>query len=185
MQIIETHIKDLLIFEPNVFGDNRGFFMESFNQQIFEEATGGPAQFVQDNHSKSSKGVLRGLHYQIPPKAQGKLVRVVSGAIFDVAIDIREGSATFGEWFGIELNAENKKQLWVPAGFAHGFITLSDTAELLYKTTDFYAPDMERCIKWDDTSLSIDWPFDGTPLLSEKDKLGVTLEDANYFRATV
>lgn len=181
MQALHTSIPDLLIFEPKVFGDERGFFFESFHAHAFSLATGLDAtSFVQDNHSKSSKGVLRGLHYQIPPHAQGKLVRVVQGEVWDVAVDIREGSTTRGQWFGLLLSAENKRQLWIPAGFAHGFITLSETAEFLYKTTQFYNPQHERCIAWNDPALAIDWPLpllQGlSPQISSKDKLGAAFK---------
>lgn len=172
MNVITTAIPDVLIIEPRVFGDERGFFFESFNQQAFNAAVGQAIDFVQDNHSKSSKGVLRGLHYQLAPKAQGKLVRVVQGAVFDVAVDIRKGSKTYGQWVGEILSAENKKQLWIPAGLAHGFLTLSDTAEFLYKTTDYYSPEHERCIRWDDPDLNIRWPDAGVPQLSAKDMNG-------------
>ena len=172
MQVTVTAIPDVLVIEPQVFGDERGFFFESFNQQAFNAAVGQAIDFVQDNHSKSSKGVLRGLHYQVAPKAQGKLVRVVQGAVFDVAVDIRKGSKTYGQWVGEILSAENKKQLWIPAGLGHGFLTLSDTAEFLYKTTDYYSPAHERCIAWDDPDLSIQWPDAGTPQLSAKDLQG-------------
>jgi dTDP-4-dehydrorhamnose 3,5-epimerase len=176
MQVITTPIPDLLIIEPKVFGDERGFFYESFNQTAFNTATGTAYNFVQDNHSKSSKGVLRGLHYQLAPHAQGKLVRVVQGEVWDVAVDIRDGSATRGQWFGVLLAADNKRQLWVPPGFAHGFVTLSDTAEFLYKTTDFYSPAHEQCIAWNDPTLAIDWQLarlgDVLPQLSGKDKMG-------------
>lgn len=177
MQVIQTPIPDLLILEPKVFGDERGFFFESFNEIAFKTATGlDSISFVQDNHSKSSKGVLRGLHYQIAPHAQGKLVRVVQGEVWDVAVDIREGSSTRGKWFGVLLSAQNKRQFWVPAGFAHGFVTLTDTAEFLYKTTHFYSPSHEQCIAWDDPTLAIDWKLDrlngSTPNLSAKDLLG-------------
>jgi dTDP-4-dehydrorhamnose 3,5-epimerase len=177
MQVISTPIPDLLILEPKVFGDERGFFFESFNENAFLTATGlGSIAFVQDNHSKSSKGVLRGLHYQSAPHAQGKLVRVVQGEVWDVAVDIREGSATRGKWFGVLLSADNKRQFWVPAGFAHGFVTLSNTAEFLYKTTDFYNPSHEQCIAWDDPTLAIDWQLTrlngNIPNLSAKDLLG-------------
>lgn len=176
MHVIPTPIPDLLILEPKVFGDDRGFFFESFNQNAFNSATGFKLNFVQDNHSKSSKGVLRGLHYQIAPHAQGKLVRVVQGEVWDVAVDIRENSATRGKWFGLLLSAENKRQFWVPPGFAHGFVTLSDSAEFLYKTTDFYSPAHEKCIAWNDPTLAVDWQLDRlgsiTPQLSAKDKLG-------------
>lgn len=172
MQVTATAIPDVLVIEPRVFGDERGFFFESFNQQAFNAAVGQAIAFVQDNHSKSSQGVLRGLHYQLAPKAQGKLVRVVQGAVFDVAVDIRKGSKTCGQWVGEILSAENKKQLWIPAGFAHGFLTLSDTAEFLYKTTDFYSPEHERCIRWDDPTLNIQWPAGVVPQLSAKDAAG-------------
>lgn len=172
MNVVTTAIADVLIVEPKVFGDERGFFFESFNADRFREATGVTLDFVQDNHSKSSRGVLRGLHYQIEPKAQGKLVRVVQGAVFDVAVDIRRDSPTFGRWVGVELSADNKRQLWVPPGLAHGFLTLSDTAEFLYKTTDYYAPDHERCIAWNDPEIGIEWPSTVEPQLSAKDRLG-------------
>lgn len=169
-------IPDVILFTPRVFGDERGFFFESYNQRAFREATGLTPDFVQDNHSRSARGVLRGLHYQIEPRAQGKLVRVVQGAVFDVAVDIRPGSATFGRWVGEELSAENKRQMWIPPGFAHGFLTLTESAEFLYKTTDFYSPEHERCIAWDDPDLAIDWPLDGLePLLSAKDRQGQPL----------
>ncbi|SNR96611.1 dTDP-4-dehydrorhamnose 3,5-epimerase [Methylobacillus rhizosphaerae] len=181
MQIITTGIPEVIVFEPRVFGDSRGFFFESFNQQIFEEAVNGKLEFVQDNHSKSSKGVLRGLHYQIQ-QAQGKLVRVVAGEVFDVAVDIRRSSPTFGQWVGQYLSAENKKQMWVPPGFAHGFLVLSESAEFLYKTTDFYAPAHERCISWDDPAIHIEWPDIGMqPLLSAKDQQGLGLNQAEVF----
>ncbi len=171
MNVIETAIPDVLIFEPKVFGDERGFFFESFNHKLFEESVGYPVKFVQDNHSKSSKGVLRGLHYQSPPHAQGKLVRCVAGEVFDVAVDIRKSSPTFGQWVGVHLSAENKRQLWIPEGFAHGFFTLSETAEFLYKTTDYYHREREGAIVWNDPDLNIQWPFSKTemPLLSVKD----------------
>jgi dTDP-4-dehydrorhamnose 3,5-epimerase len=177
MQAIQTPISDLLILEPKVFGDERGFFFESFNENTFKAATGlNNTHFVQDNHSKSSRGVLRGLHFQTEPHAQGKLVRVVQGEVWDVAVDIREGSSTRGQWHGVLLSAENKRQFWVPAGFAHGFVTLSETAEFLYKTTDFYSPAHEQCIAWDDPTLAIDWQLARLggvlPQLSTKDKLG-------------
>lgn len=181
MKIIDTKIADVKIIEPKVFGDERGFFFESFNQKIFEKATGLNCDFVQDNHSKSSKGVLRGLHYQLAPMAQGKLVRVVQGEVFDVAVDIRKSSPTFGQWVGEFLSAENGKQLWVPEGFAHGFITLSDTAEFLYKTTNYYSPEHERCIKWDDKNLNITWPENIKPQLSSKDLVGKSLFKAEVF----
>jgi dTDP-4-dehydrorhamnose 3,5-epimerase len=180
MTIIPTPIADLLIIEPRVFGDERGFFFESFNQAAFDAATGTSVQFVQDNHSKSAKGVLRGLHYQAEPHAQGKLVRVVQGEVWDVAVDIRQHSPTRGQWFGLHLSAENKRQLWIPAGFAHGFVTLSDTAEFLYKTTALYSPAHEQCIAWNDPHLAIKWPvslLQGiSPMLSAKDQLGQAWE---------
>ena len=184
MKITPTAIADVLIIEPRVFGDARGFFMESFNQQAFNEATGTCFDFVQDNHSRSSRGVLRGLHYQLPPHAQGKLVRVTSGAVFDVAVDIRQGSATFGQWVGSELTAENHKQLWIPPGFAHGFVVLSDTADFLYKTTAYYAPQSDRGVLWNDPQIGIQWPNLGMDfLLSEKDKKQPLLKDAEIFKS--
>jgi dTDP-4-dehydrorhamnose 3,5-epimerase len=180
MQHIATKIPDVLIIEPKVFGDDRGFFYESFNKKDFVEATGVNAEFVQDNHSKSAKGVLRGLHYQIK-QPQGKLVRVCQGEVIDIAVDLRKSSATFGQWVGVSLSAENKRQLWVPEGFAHGFVVLSDTAEFLYKTTDYYAPQYERCIRWDDDDLSIDWQYDNVPLVSEKDAKGSLFKEAELF----
>ncbi len=181
MKVIPTAIPDVFLIEPKVFGDARGFFFESYNQKVFREATGLDVDFVQDNHSKSSKGVLRGLHYQLPPRVQGKLVRVVQGEVFDVAVDIRKGSATFGQWVGDILSADNKHQLWIPPGFAHGFVTLSATAEFLYKTTDYYSPEHERCIRWDDPAIGIQWPFDFQPQVSAKDAVGSTLADATLF----
>lgn len=179
MKAIETKIPGLLIIEPKVFGDERGFFFESYNGTAFNEATGVSPRFVQDNHSKSVKGVLRGLHYQLPPKAQGKLVRVVQGEVFDVAVDIRKGSPTYGQWVGEVLSAENKKQLWIPPGFAHGFLTLSDTAEFLYKTTDYWSPAHERAIIWNDATLNIDWPLNGLqPTLAAKDAAAVAFSAA-------
>jgi dTDP-4-dehydrorhamnose 3,5-epimerase len=180
MKVTPTKIPDVLIIEPKVFGDDRGFFFESFNKRSFEEITGVHAEFVQDNHSRSSTGVLRGLHYQIK-QAQGKLVRVTSGEVLDVAVDIRKSSATFGQWDSVRLSAENKCQLWIPPGFAHGFVVLSEAAEFLYKTTEYYAPEYERCIRWNDPELAIDWQFDGEPLVSEKDALGISLKDAELF----
>ena len=180
MQATRLAIPDVVLIEPKVFGDARGFFYESFNQRAFNEATGTDYQFVQDNHSRSSQGVLRGLHYQIQ-QAQGKLVRVVQGAVFDVAVDIRKSSPTFGQWVGAELSADNHRQLWVPPGFAHGFVVLSDTAEFLYKTTDYYAPQHERCIAWNDPALAIDWQFAGEPRLSAKDAQGLSLAQAEVF----
>ena len=169
MKVTPLAIPDVLLIEPRVFGDERGFFFESFNQQRFNDVTGLDLQFVQDNHSKSAKGVLRGLHYQLPPKAQGKLVRVVAGEVFDVAVDIRKASPTFGQWVGATLSGDNKHQLWIPPGLAHGFLVLSESAEFLYKTTDYYAPELERAIIWNDPDLAIEWPIDGTPRLSGKD----------------
>ena len=180
MKIIETSIPDVLIIEPKVFGDERGFFYESFNAAAFEAATGLKRQFVQDNHSKSQRGVLRGLHYQIQ-QPQGKLVRVVAGEVFDVAVDLRRSSPSFGRWAGVLLNAENKRQLWIPEGFAHGFVVLSETAEFLYKTTDYYAPEHERSLLWNDPELGIDWPLDTPPQLSAKDQAGKLLRDAELF----
>ena len=170
MKITPTRIPDVLLLEPKVFGDARGFFMESFNQQAFDAAVGHAVAFVQDNHSRSARSVLRGLHYQLPPHAQGKLVRVTSGRVFDVAVDIRPGSATFGQWAGAELNDSNHHQLWIPPGLAHGFLVLSDSADFLYKTTAYYAPAAERSLRWDDPALAIAWPDLGmAPLLSAKD----------------
>lgn len=177
MKVTETKIPGLLIIEPRVLGDERGFFFESFNEKSFAEATGVTTPFVQDNHSKSTQGVLRGLHYQLPPKAQGKLVRVVQGEVYDVAVDIRKDSPTYGQWVGEVLSADNKKQLWIPPGFAHGFLTLSDAAEFLYKTTDYWSPEHERAILWNDTTLKIDWPLnDLTPQLAAKDHSGKKFE---------
>ncbi len=177
MKVTPTAIPDVLIIEPKVFGDERGFFFESFNQKAFNEATGLDVNFVQDNHSRSAKGVLRGLHYQVQ-QPQGKLVRVARGAVFDVAVDIRQGSATFGKWVGVELSEENHKQLWVPPGFAHGFLVLSDSADFLYKTTDYYAPQHERCLAWNDPDIGIEWALVGDPSLSSKDQFGVPLKVA-------
>ena len=180
MKIIKTAIPEVLILEPKVFGDERGFFYESFNARAFAEATGLKREFVQDNHSRSARGVLRGLHYQLQ-QAQGKLVRVSYGEVLDVAVDIRRSSPTFGQWVGVRLSAENKRQLWVPEGFAHGFVVLSEYAEFLYKTTDYYAPAHERCIRWDDPQLAIDWQFEGVPQLSAKDQSGLLLSEAELF----
>lgn len=180
MNVIKTKIPDVLIFEPRVFGDDRGFFYESFNAREFEKATGINAHFVQDNHSKSKKNVLRGLHYQTK-QAQGKLVRVTQGEVFDVAVDLRRSSPTFGEWVGEILSADNKRCLWLPAGFAHGFLVLSDTAEFLYKTTDFYAPDAEWIIKWDDPTIGVVWPLAGQPELSAKDAAGKSLAEVETY----
>ena len=180
MQITPTSIPDVLIIEPKVFGDDRGFFFESFNQLSFEKAIGRKVNFVQDNHSKSSKGVLRGLHYQIK-QPQGKLVRVVDGSVLDVAVDIRKSSPTFGKHTAVELTAENKRQLWVPEGFAHGFLVLSEAAEFLYKTTDYYAPEFERSIIWNDSDIGINWPAGLSPSLSQKDTLAARLANAELF----
>lgn len=180
MNVIQTNIPGVLIFEPKVFGDERGFFFESFNHQQFEAAIGHQVTFVQDNHSKSSKGVLRGLHYQLPPHAQGKLVRCIAGEVFDVAVDIRKTSPTFGQWVGVHLSGENKRQLWIPEGFAHGFLTLSETAEFLYKTTGYYNTSCERAISFNDAEINIDWPFNNV-LLSDKDKLAKSLNNADLF----
>lgn len=180
MKVIPTTIPDLLIVEPKVFGDERGFFFESFNRRHFAELIGRDVDFVQDNHSRSVKNVLRGLHYQIQ-HPQAKLVRVVQGAVFDVAVDIRKSSPTFGQHVGLELSADNKRMLWIPEGFAHGFMVLTDTAEFLYKTTDYWAPEFERSIVWDDASIGISWPNQGAPALSVKDQQGKSLADAEYF----
>ena len=180
MKIIKTEIPDVVIIEPDVFGDDRGFFFESYNKQMFDEAVGVSVDFVQDNHSMSSKGVLRGLHYQIK-QPQGKLVRVCNGEVFDVVVDLRQSSDTFGQWVGERLSAENKRQVWVPPGFAHGFIVLSDVAEFLYKTTDYYAPEHERCIRWNDEQLAIDWQYYDEPCTSEKDAQGDLFEEAAVF----
>jgi dTDP-4-dehydrorhamnose 3,5-epimerase len=180
MQIQRTALADLLILEPTVFGDDRGFFYESFNARRFQELTGINKTFVQDNHSKSAKNVLRGLHYQIQ-QPQGKLVRVVSGEVFDVVVDIRKNSPTFGRWLGMTLSAENKRQLWIPEGFAHGFLATSESAEFLYKTTDYYAPEYERSIVWNDTDIGIQWPLETAPVLSGKDKAAIGLADAEVF----
>lgn len=180
MQIRPSKIPDVLIIEPTVFGDDRGFFMESFNKKAFAQATGLDLEFVQDNHSKSAQGVLRGLHYQIE-QAQGKLVRVVSGEVLDVAVDLRQGSATYGQWVSQRLSQENKLQFWVPPGFAHGFLVLSESAEFLYKTTDYYAPEHERCLSWNDPTLAIDWELDAQPLVSEKDANGASFEQADKY----
>ena len=180
MQVIQTKIPEVLILEPKVFGDERGFFMESWNSASFNEVAGQDIQFVQDNHSRSGKNVLRGLHYQIQ-QPQGKLVRVVRGSVFDVAVDIRKFSPTFGKWVGVELTEQNNRQFWVPPGFAHGFVVLSDSADFLYKTTDYYAPKYERSILWDDPTIGIDWPIEGEPQLSAKDKEGALLRHAEVF----
>ena len=180
MKLISTHIHDLLILEPKVFGDERGFFFESFNQRQFKELTGLDVDFVQDNHSRSAKNVLRGLHYQIQ-QPQGKLVRVVQGKVFDVVVDLRRSSPTFGQHVGIELSAENKRMFWIPPGFAHGFVVLSETAEFLYKTTDYWAPEFERSLLWSDPALAIAWPLDGVPQLSAKDQAGKSFDAAECF----
>jgi dTDP-4-dehydrorhamnose 3,5-epimerase len=180
MKVTPLNIPDVLLIELQVFGDERGFFFESFNQNKFEEVMGKKINFVQDNHSKSVKGVLRGLHYQLTPKAQGKLVRVIQGEVFDVAVDLRHSSPTFGKWVGEILSGDNKKQLWIPEGFAHGFLTLSDTAEFLYKTTDFYSKDHEQVIMWKDKTININWPND-KPFLSDKDMRALSFNDAVHF----
>lgn len=182
MNVIGTALPEVLILEPKVFGDARGFFMESFNQRAFNQTTGTDHQFVQDNHSRSSQGVLRGLHYQVQ-QPQGKLVRVARGAVYDVAVDIRKGSPRFGQWVGVELSEDNRRQLWVPPGFAHGFLVLSESADFLYKTTDYYAPEFERCIRWDDPSIGIEWPLmrGSQPLVSAKDQVGMALQRAQMY----
>jgi dTDP-4-dehydrorhamnose 3,5-epimerase len=181
VNLVETPLKDCFVLEPKVFGDERGFFFESFNQKVFNDLLGtSKYQFVQDNHSRSQKGVLRGLHYQIQ-NAQGKLVRVVEGEVFDVAVDLRKSSPTFGKSFGLILNAENKKQFWVPPGFAHGFVVLSERADFLYKTTDYYSPQFEKSILWNDPMLAIDWKFQGQPQLSAKDQAGVLFQNAEVY----
>jgi dTDP-4-dehydrorhamnose 3,5-epimerase len=180
MKVTSLSIPDVLLIEPQVFGDERGFFFESFNQNEFENALGHKINFVQDNHSKSIKGVLRGLHYQLPPKAQGKLVRVTQGEVFDVAVDLRKSSPTFGKWVGEILSADNKKQMWIPEGFAHGFVTLSDTAEFLYKTTDFYSKEHEQAIRWNDETIGIQWPTKDISL-SAKDENAQSFKETSYF----
>ena len=180
MKVTPLDIPDVLLIEPQVFGDDRGFFFESFNQNKFDEAIGKKINFVQDNHSKSVKGVLRGLHYQLPPKAQGKLVRVIQGEVFDVAVDLRQSSPTFGKWVGEIISCENKKHMWIPEGFAHGFLTLSATVEFLYKTTDFYSKDHEEAIQWDDKTIGIDWPMQEVSL-SSKDNAALSFKEAKYF----
>ena len=180
MKVIPTTSPDVLILEPKVFGDDRGFFFESYNKKSFENITGVKTDFVQDNHSRSAHGVLRGLHYQIQ-QPQGKLVRVSHGEVLDVAVDLRKSSPTFGEWVSVLLSSDNKRQLWVPPGFAHGFVVLSNNAEFLYKTTDYYAPEHERCIRWDDAELGIDWQLKGEPLVSDKDARGVSFQQADVF----
>jgi dTDP-4-dehydrorhamnose 3,5-epimerase len=180
MKVTPLAIPDLLLIEPQVFSDERGFFFESFNQNKFEEVVNRKINFVQDNHSKSARGVLRGLHYQLRPKAQGKLVRVIQGEVFNAVVDIRRSSPTFGKWVGEVISGDNKKQLWIPEGFAHGFLTLSDTVEFLYKTTDFYSKDHEQAIMWNDETIRIDWPLQEV-LLSSKDKSAVSFKEAKYF----
>ena len=181
MKIVPTTLPEVLIIEPRVFGDARGFFFESYNQRVLEDALGRPMNFVQDNHSRSARGVLRGLHYQLP-RAQGKLVRVVHGEVFDVAVDVRKNSPTFGKWESGLLSAENKRQLWVPVGFAHGFLVLSESAEVLYKTTDYWHPENEQCVRWDDPAIGIAWPLQGaTPMVSAKDAAGKPLAAAQVF----
>ena len=180
MKVTSLSIPDVLLIEPQVFGDERGFFFESFNQNEFENALGHKINFVQDNHSKSIKGVLRGLHYQLPPKAQGKLVRVTQGEVFDVAVDLRKSSPTFGKWVGEILSADNKKQMWIPEGFAHGFVTLSDAAEFLYKTTDFYSKEHEQAIRWNDETIGIQWPIKDISL-SAKDENAQSFKETSYF----
>lgn len=180
MNVIVTELPEVLILEPKVFGDERGFFYESFNAQSFKDGTGLTPHFVQDNHSRSQRGVLRGLHYQIE-NAQGKLVRVTAGEVLDIAVDIRRSSLTFGQWVGVKLSADNFRQLWIPPGFAHGFVVLSEYAEFLYKTTDYYRPAAERCIRWDDPDLAIDWELAGEPNLSAKDRQGKSLREADLF----
>ena len=180
MKVTPLAIPDVLLIEPQVFGDDRGFFFESFNQELFEKTIARKINFVQDNHSKSAKGVLRGLHYQLPPKAQGKLVRVIQGEVFDVVVDIRRSSPTFGKWVGEIISSDNKKQLWIPEGFAHGFLTLTDTAEFLYKTTEFYSKEHEQAIQWSDKKIGIEWPTEKS-LLSAKYRAAKLFSDASYF----
>lgn len=180
MKAIPTALPEVLILEPKVFGDARGFFFESFNQKVFNEVTGTDHQFVQDNHSRSAKGVLRGLHYQIR-QPQGKLVRVVRGSVYDVAVDLRRSSPRFGRWIGLELSEENQRQLWIPPGFAHGFLVTSESADFLYKTTDYYMPEHERCVIWNDPGVGIEWPLTGTPMLSSKDFGGSPLAQSEIF----
>jgi dTDP-4-dehydrorhamnose 3,5-epimerase len=180
MKVMPGALPEVLVLEPRVFGDERGFFLESYNQRVFREAAGIDANFVQDNHSRSARNVLRGLHYQLR-QAQGKLVRVVAGEIFDVAVDLRRSSPRYGRWMGLHLSAENKRMLWIPAGFAHGFLALSDSTAVLYKTTDYYAPEHERCVLWNDPDIGIDWPLTGAPLVSEKDSRGVALKLTEAF----
>jgi dTDP-4-dehydrorhamnose 3,5-epimerase len=180
MNVVQTEVPGVLILEPKVFGDERGFFLESFNLREFERATGVRVDFVQDNHSRSGRGVLRGLHYQIS-QPQGKLVRVVAGEVFDVAVDLRRSSPTFGRWTGTRLSAENKRMMWIPPGFAHGFLVLSESADFLYKTTAYYAPEHERCLLWNDPEVGIRWPLEGDPVLAQKDRTGAPLRRAEVF----
>lgn len=180
MNVVQTAIPDVLIIEPKVFGDARGFFFESYNEYAFSQATGLKVSFVQDNHSRSARGVLRGLHYQLQ-QSQGKLVRLVRGSVFDVAVDLRKSSPHFGKWVGVELSEHNYRQLWVPPGFAHGFLVTSESADFLYKTTDYYAPEHERCIAWDDPAIGIQWPLEGAPVLSGKDQQGKLLAQAEVY----
>ena len=181
MKVTLTTIPEVLVIEPKVFGDDRGFFFESYNERVFNELTGLDVRFVQDNHSQSEKGVLRGLHYQLPPAAQGKLVRCVVGDVYDVAVDIRRSSPTFGKWIGVHLSAENKRMFWIPPGFAHGFLVLSDLAEFLYKTTNYYAPEYDRGILWNDPDLNITWPYSVPPQLSNKDRSALRFVAAKIF----
>lgn len=182
MNVTPTRLPEVLLIEPRVFGDARGFFTESWNQQAFDQAAGSEVRFVQDNHSRSTRGVLRGLHFQLPPHAQGKLVRVVSGRVFDVAVDMRRDSPRFGQWVGEELSADNHRQLWIPPGFAHGFLVLSESADFLYKTTNYYAPQAEGALAWNDPTVGIEWPLDGlVPQLAEKDARAPRLQEALYF----
>lgn len=180
MQIIEQALNGVVLLEPKVFGDDRGFFMETFNQRVFRELTGIASEFVQDNHSRSAGAVLRGLHYQIR-QPQGKLVRVTSGSVFDVAVDLRRSSPSFGQWYGTELSARNKRQLWIPPGFAHGFLVTSESAEFLYKTTDYWAPEFERSLAWNDPALAITWPLAGEPVLSAKDRVGLPFAQSETY----
>jgi len=180
VKVVRTANPDVLLLEPKVFGDDRGFFLESYNKRAFREATGVDVEFVQDNHSRSRRGVLRGLHYQIR-QAQGKLIRVLAGRIFDVAVDLRRSSRNFGKWVGVELDAESMRTLWIPPGFAHGFTVLSESADMLYKATDFYAPEHERTLRWNDASLGIAWPLSGEPTLSDKDRRGTPLAEAETY----
>jgi len=180
MKVIPTDLPDVLLLEPAVYGDERGFFFESYNERAFEQATGIKPRFVQDNHSRSARNVLRGLHYQVS-QTQGKLVRVTAGEVFDVSVDLRKSSPNFGRWTGARLSAENKRMLWIPEGFAHGFLVLSESADFLYKTTDFYAPQHERCLLWNDPAIGIEWPLSGEPILAAKDRAGVLLQAAEVF----